>query len=1048
MVLSLPLFAFISIIFLAYLGYGVVRLLLPRDWRSAEGLLAPLVGYVLLLLVGYYAVRTVLNLFGALIVVLVLATLLNGLALWRRWGARPLLTVRQHGPAWLIALAAFVLAILPLLAYGYSAPIGENWDPENYLPVTEYLVRVPRNQIMEMPASPLRELNADPPRIGLTLGFSILQGTLQQLLGWDARQSFAPTIAVLYGLTALALYTLFHQGFGMSRRASLLATLFGGLYALALWIAFFNFGMQMSALPLVPLALALWLAALREPSWRTVVLSGATVAALPVAYYPALTVFVPVALGLGLHELVRARPRWTRLVAGLGTALLAPALAWGTILDYQAGFSYRYSQQMTTLGLFHFPSWAQVLGLSPFSRTEEALATAWTVAQFVGLFLLLLAAALALWRSPKRWLWMAALAPAILYLGWLRGWFWPLATALEQREVLSAALAERFRSYPYAFVKGAVFVIPLLLGLAAEGWDKLWQLTAAIPRSPRLRLGQAALAALLVVPLALSLYADGRLVARYWQQPSHFDHDVIRVEGAVDLLPPGASVHLTGRPERSRVVLGIFAYFLRDHPLQGRLSTAYGALDQRPPGSAPPFALLDADDDPHALGFLPAERLWSGGGMALYQRDPAVTSFLDLREDAYSQRPAAEVRSQEPLAERLLQGFGACPTASAEQPLVLYSDAQGLSRRDDRGQDGGTRTLLLGIATLEQVTITLRWADGTTEQAMLTPGFSTYRSRPHQVPTRVEIFPQGLREVFPFWAALRAESQEAAIELRPEVAVMRLLTVASQTSLNITLPLRNHSQRPLRLALEVWENTFHAAHHYAWWGPLLLPEEGSVFLSADLQERRAYALLGNITVSFDAHPGALDWPEVADGSYFAALWVYYGSHVLEVLPVGQFRVEDGQVQDLQGLDLSTRLVWPHSPGETSGAHFGPAIELSAYERGYRRFRPGESVPLALEWHALERVPVNYAVSAQIAGQGQLYGQWDGPVGQAYSATMWRPGQYIRDDIPLQVAQDAPPGRYRLIVVVYDPATGVRLPVNTADGTPLGDALDLGEIIVR
>ena len=43
---------------------------------------------------------------------------------------------------------------------------------------------------------------------------------------------------------------------------------------------------------------------------------------------------------------------------------------------------------------------------------------------------------------------------------------------------------------------------------------------------------------------------------------------------------------------------------------------------------------------------------------------------------------------------------------------------------------------------------------------------------------------------------------------------------------------------------------------------------------------------------------------------------------------------------------------------------------------------------------------------------------------------------------------SPPGRYRLILALYDPLTMQRLPVRSADGQDLGDALDLGKIVVR
>lgn len=1058
-VLSLLLFALVAAAFLSYLGYGLARLLLPREWQEERALLAPLLGYLLLLVIGYYAVWTVLNLLWALVLTLALATALNVLALARRRRERrPALagrwqqvragfseSLRRHGPAWLIALLAFLLAVLPLLRYGYITVIGENWDPENYLMVGEYLRRGPVGQIAAMPDNPLRDLNASPPRIGLTLGFSLLHGTLGLLLGQDALRTFAPTIALLGGLAALALYLLFRHGFEMERRPAFLAAFLGALSPLALWAAFFNFGMQMSSLPLVPLALALWLLLLRHPSWRTLLLAAAAVAALPVAYYPALTIFVPLALGTGLYELVRAGRRWKVVLSlGLLSAWLGAGLAFGPILDYGAGFSFRYAQQLTTLGLFHFISAGQLLGLTPFFRRPEPLPAAWEAVQWAGLAILALLAVAAVALGRRRWLWLAALVPIGLYLAWLRGWFWTLAQALGLQDDLLA----RLEPYPYAFLKGAVFVTPLLLALAVAGAARLWEMAAS--RRGK-RAFQALLAGLLLLPTALLLASDGRLQERYGEQPAHFDREALRVEEAVRLLPEGAAVYLTGRPERNRVLLGLFAYFLRDHPVQGRLSTAYAGFDRRLPGEEPPYALLDANDSPVPLGFFPEDAIWHGGGMVLYRHAPALRSFLDLRSDAYAGRPWRDVHTSEPLTERLLNACGSCALL-AVPPLTLYLDAAAISRAEDISGTAGQGSLLLGFATWETATVALRWADGTEDDCILPAGFSTCQSMAHSLPNRAAIDAPAGSAVWACWAALTAPGDAPEVATLADQAVLWAEAEATGQELRVALRFHNPTSRPLRLSLEVWEDTFDSARHYAWWGPLALPEHGLVSLRADLGQRQAQAFLGEEAgpgaADFSPHPGADAWTEAHDGSYFAALWVYYGAQVIEVLPVGRFEIASGQVQKLQALALGPRLIWPHSPASVAGARFGPAVELAAYEYDRGPCMPGHGVPLALEWHALAGVPLDYSVTAQLLRDGRLWGQWDGPLGQWHPATAWQPGEHIRDDIPLRVGADAAPGIYRLIVAVYDPATGARLAVQSPEGTALGDFLDLGEIEVR
>jgi hypothetical protein len=653
----------------------------------------------------------------------------------------------------------------------------------------------------------------------------------------------------------------------------------------------------------------------------------------------------------------------------------------------------------------------------------------------------------------SRWLWLAACLPALLYLAWLRGWFLPLAEAMH----LPAGLVDRFRPYPYAFLKGAVFVTPLLWGAAVEGWNRL---TTWLLKRPAWRPWRIALTGFVILPLVLVLAADARLVTRYWGRPAHFDAAAMQVREAVARIPAGEEVYLTGRPERSRVLLGLFSYFLLDHPVQGRLSVGYGAYDRRLPGSEPAYALLDANDNPLPLGFFPADAIWTGGGMILYKRSPEIVSFLDLRDDAYTGRDPGEIHTTEPLAERLLQSFGSYLAISSQptagwyqaQLLTLYADAERVSIHDNLTGTAGTGALLLSLATFDPATVTLRWQDGTTEQCVLPAGLSICRSRSHQVPSWVEVTAETGATVWPCWGALAMEGGAAGVQPLPDQFLLVPSTRASDSTLQVVLPWSSDYSRPMRLALEVWEDTYSGAHHYAWWGPAQLPAEGPLYLQADLGTRRAtLELAGSLHVlplDFVPHPGVGDWPEVADGSYFAALWAYYGDQVVEVLPVGRFGVAGGQVRGLEPLVTGLRLLWPHSPPEANGARFGEALSLAAYDLVDRTFSPGDSVPLALEWHAWKSIPVGYAVSVQLLKGGRLAGQWDGALGQWYPTTYWRPGQFIRDDIPLRVPEDAPSGRYQLIVAVYDPATATRLPVRSAEGQDGGDYLDLGEIIVR
>ncbi|MEO0249784.1 MAG: hypothetical protein ABIN58_09685, partial [candidate division WOR-3 bacterium] len=186
-------------------------------------------------------------------------------------------------------------------------------------------------------------------------------------------------------------------------------------------------------------------------------------------------------------------------------AVHATDLAFGPIMDYGAFISFRYSQQLTTLGLFHFISAGQVFGLAPFSRPPEPLPPAWEYAQWAGVVILAVLALATLALSRRRWLWLAALVPIGLYLAWLRGWLWTLAGAVGLR----GELLTRLEPYPYAFLKGAIFATPLLLALAVAGAERLWEIAASRRRQ---RVSQALLVGALLLPAALLLSSDARLL--------------------------------------------------------------------------------------------------------------------------------------------------------------------------------------------------------------------------------------------------------------------------------------------------------------------------------------------------------------------------------------------------------------------------------------------------------------------------------------------------------------------------------------------------------
>ncbi|HSJ52277.1 MAG TPA: hypothetical protein VLC52_00905, partial [Anaerolineae bacterium] len=87
--------------------------------------------------------------------------------------------------------------------------------------------------------------------------------------------------------------------------------------------------------------------------------------------------------------------------------------------------------------------------------------------------------------------------------------------------------------------------------------------------------------------------------------------------------------------------------------------------------------------------------------------------------------------------------------------------------------------------------------------------------------------------------------------------------------------------------------------------------------------------------------------------------------------------------------------------------------------------------LTLHWQALATMNTSYAVFAQILGPaGTVRAQADAlPRSGGYPTTWWLPGEVVSDEMALALPEGFNAGGFRLIVGLYDPATGERLPVS-------------------
>lgn len=108
-----------------------------------------------------------------------------------------------------------------------------------------------------------------------------------------------------------------------------------------------------------------------------------------------------------------------------------------------------------------------------------------------------------------------------------------------------------------------------------------------------------------------------------------------RIAAVEQAAGPGGSIYISG-DERvpGALALGLARRLaVAGHPLYGPARPRfYAALGAPRPGQVFEAGLLGDAEDPRAYGFAPAGLVWSGNGLALYRRDPALLASLSLAE--------------------------------------------------------------------------------------------------------------------------------------------------------------------------------------------------------------------------------------------------------------------------------------------------------------------------------------------------------------------------------------------------------------------------------
>jgi len=110
--------------------------------------------------------------------------------------------------------------------------------------------------------------------------------------------------------------------------------------------------------------------------------------------------------------------------------------------------------------------------------------------------------------------------------------------------------------------------------------------------------------------------------------------------------------------------------------------------------------------------------------------------------------------------------------------------------------------------------------------------------------------------------------------------------------------------------------------------------------------------------------------------------------------------------------------------------FGEHILLHQVALLHEQAAPGGIVQVRLEWETKAAVEQRYKVALQLLdARSQIVAQRDAePVGESLPTSDWPVGERIEDPHGLFVPLGTPPGRYDLVIALYERDTGRRLPL--------------------
>jgi hypothetical protein len=170
--------------------------------------------------------------------------------------------------------------------------------------------------------------------------------------------------------------------------------------------------------------------------------------------------------------------------------------------------------------------------------------------------------------------------------------------------------------------------------------------------------------------------------------------------------------------------------------------------------------------------------------------------------------------------------------------------------------------------------------------------------------------------------------------------------------------------------------------------------------------------------------------------------IAHGRRVYLMAPVAEL----GLAQSPEG-GLWRVSAEPLRADSPTDQRWADGIRLAAYTIPRHRFRPGDPVPITLEWQAYRPPHQSYVLFIHLVGpDGVIRGQRD-RIPSGASTADWSSGGRYLDLFDPVLSPDTPAGRYYITMGWYEYPSLHRLPLASQGGTAARDFVTLGEIDV-